>query len=86
MRKFLNKNPQILDSFTVTEKVPFEEMPTVVEKIKEIEEKLKGEGRLLLRYSGTEKKCRIMIEGKDKEATEHLVADLAACIKAQIGA
>lgn len=86
IRKYLSKNPQILDSFSVTEKVPFEEMPLVAAKVKEIQEELKGEGRLLLRYSGTEKKCRIMIEGKEKEKTEALVADLSACIKEQIGA
>jgi len=86
IRKYLTKNPQILDSFNVTDKVPFEEMPIVAAKIKEIEEKLKGQGRLLLRYSGTEKKCRIMIEGKDREATESYVAELAASIKEEIGA
>ena len=86
IRKYLTKNPQILDSFAVTEKVPFEEMPLVAAKIKEIEEKLKGNGRLLLRYSGTEKKCRIMIEGKEKASTEVLVAELAVCIKEEIGA
>lgn len=85
-RQYLTKNPQILDSFVVTEKVPFDKMPLVAAKINEIEEKLKGEGRLILRYSGTEKKCRIMIEGKNRSATETYVADLASCIKAEIGA
>lgn len=85
MRKYLTKNPQILDSFDVSEKTPFDEMPLVAKKIEEIEEKLKGQGRLLLRYSGTEKKCRIMIEGKEREATEALVAELASSIKHEIG-
>lgn len=86
IRKTLKKNPQILDSFTVTEKKDFNSMPAVAAKIEEVEEKLKGQGRMLLRYSGTENKCRIMIEGKEKESTEALVADLATCIKAEIGA
>ena len=85
MRKYLTKNPQILDSFEVTEKTPFEAMPLVAQKIEEIENKLKGEGRLLLRYSGTERKCRIMIEGKERESTQAMVNDLAACIKNEIG-
>ncbi len=85
VRKCLNKNPQILDSFLVSEKVPFDEMPKVAAKVKEIEATLAGKGRLLLRYSGTEKKCRIMIEGKDKAATEALVKELGDCIKGEIG-
>lgn len=85
IRKYLKKNPQILDSFAVTEKKAFDEMPTVAAKITEIEAKLKGQGRLLLRYSGTENKCRIMIEGKDREITEALCAELSQCIKAEVG-
>ena len=85
IRKYLTKNPQILESFEVTEKKPFEEMPVVAAKIKEIEDKLKNNGRILLRYSGTENKCRIMIEGKEKEPTELLVAELTAVIKNEIG-
>ncbi len=86
IKKYLTKNPQILDSFEVTEKVPFEDMPKVAEKVKEITAALKGQGRMLLRYSGTEKKCRIMIEGKEEEATQKMVDDLAAVIKNEIGA
>ena len=86
IRKRLIKNPQILDSFNVTEKIAFKEMPAVAEKMAEIEKALKGQGRLLLRYSGTEKKCRIMIEGKDKVVVEQMVAELGDCIKAEIGA
>ncbi len=86
-RKYLTKNPQILDSFDVTEKKDFNEMPNVAAKIEEIQEKLKENGgRMLLRYSGTENKCRIMIEGKEKESTEVLVAELSATIKNEIGA
>jgi len=84
-RKYLTKNPQILDSFEVSEKKAFETMPKVAAKIAEIEAALEGSGRLLLRYSGTENKCRIMIEGKEEDATAALVEDLSQVIKAEIG-
>ncbi len=85
IRQYLYKNPQVLDSFSVSEKVPFDKMPTVVAMVKRIKDELKGQGRLLLRYSGTEKKCRIMIEGKERQRIEDMATDLAICIKEQIG-
>lgn len=85
IRNILSKNPQILDSFEVTEKKDFDAMPIVAQKIKDITATLKGQGRLLLRYSGTENKCRIMIEGKNREVTEALCNELSVCIKNEIG-
>jgi len=86
IRKSMQKYPQILLNIEVKEKKPFEEMSSVQEKIKEIKEKLKNTGRLLLRYSGTQNICRIMIEGKNKELINQLANELAIEIKSQIGA
>lgn len=65
-KKIITKNPQVLQSFSVTEKVPVEELPKLSESIKSVEKKLSPTGRILFRYSGTEKKARIMLEGKNE--------------------
>jgi hypothetical protein len=51
-----------------------------------VEERLGADGRLVLRYSGTEPLARIMIEGPDEETVRGLAGELAAAIEAEIGA
>ena len=62
--------PQLLSNIPVRRKIPFSEMPDLAKAIEEAEASLKGQGRLLLRYSGTEPLLRIMVEGKDIELLE----------------
>ncbi len=64
----------------VGEKRPFESVPEIVAASAEIEKELHGEGRLLLRYSGTENLARVMIEGKDQAEIEGQANRLAAVI------
>lgn len=73
--------PQTLVNVKVAKKVPFEELPDVVAAKGEIERELHGEGRLLLRYSGTENLARVMIEGKDQSEIERVAHRLADVIK-----
>ncbi|MBL8181241.1 MAG: phosphoglucosamine mutase [Blastocatellia bacterium] len=73
--------PQTLVNVKVAKKVPFEELPDVVAAKGEIERELHGEGRLLLRYSGTENLARVMIEGKDQSEIERMAHRLAEVIK-----
>ncbi len=56
--------PQTLINVTVKEKKDFNKMKTVAEAVKDAEKQLKGKGRVLLRYSGTEHVARVMVEGK----------------------
>jgi phosphoglucosamine mutase len=77
--------PQLIKNVRVREKPPLEGIPTVAESARRIEEKLVGEGRLVLRYSGTESLARIMIEGRDKAEIAALAEELAAVIAAEIG-
>ena len=51
---------------------------------KEIETPLNGEGRVLVRYSGTQKMCRVMVEGPSEAVTEKYAAQLAAVVKAAL--
>ena len=68
------------------EEPPFEELPEVMETTRSVEERLGEDGRLVLRYSGTEPKARVMIEGKDQDEIDALAAELADTIRGAIGA
>jgi len=78
--------PQILVNVRVRVKTPFAEVPAIQNTAREIENTLGSEGRLLLRYSGTEALARVMIEGKDQQEIETQAAELAAVIKENLGA
>ncbi|MBK6748879.1 MAG: phosphoglucosamine mutase [Pyrinomonadaceae bacterium] len=79
------KYPQILKNVKVREKRPFSDLPEIVELSKQIESELHGQGRLLLRYSGTENLARVMIEGKDQTEIESQAKRLANVILVNIG-
>ncbi len=77
--------PQILLNVKVREKQPFEEMPEIMAEANLVENELHGEGRLLLRYSGTENLARVMIEGRDQAAIESQAGRLVDVIKKTLG-
>jgi phosphoglucosamine mutase len=78
--------PQTLKNVRVREKVPFSELASVQAAVEEVEELLSQKGRLLLRYSGTEKLARVMIEGEDQNQIEEYAARVARAIESEIGA
>ncbi|HVF47420.1 MAG TPA: phosphoglucosamine mutase [Pyrinomonadaceae bacterium] len=77
--------PQILLNTRVREKRPFNEVADIAEAARTVEGELHGEGRLLLRYSGTENLARVMIEGKDQAAIEMQARRLASVIEKALG-
>jgi phosphoglucosamine mutase len=77
--------PQILVNVKVKERRDLASIPEITERITEIEKHLNGKGRLLLRYSGTEPKVRVMIEGEDQEKIKELAEDLAGIIMQKLG-
>jgi phosphoglucosamine mutase len=79
------KFPQILLNVKVNEKRPFDDVPEIAAAAKQVESELHGEGRLLLRYSGTENLARVMIEGKDQLSIETLATRLANVIENALG-
>lgn len=81
----LKKYPQVLINVDVKEKKRFEEMPSVMNAINEAEKSLKNKGRLLIRYSGTQNICRVMIEGKDKDLIKELANNISDKIREEIG-
>ncbi|MEP6569020.1 MAG: phosphoglucosamine mutase [Acidobacteriota bacterium] len=78
--------PQILVNVAVAVKRPFAEIPAIQDVVDEVETKLGSQGRLLLRYSGTESLARIMIEGKRQDEIEKYAAALQAVIRHSLGA
>ncbi|RLG71220.1 MAG: phosphoglucosamine mutase [Candidatus Iainarchaeum archaeon] len=74
--------PQIKINLPVKEKVPIKELKLVTEKIKEIENSLNNKGRVFVRYSGTEKKVRILVEGNcAKNELENYAQSIAEAFK-----
>ncbi len=77
--------PQILVNVPVREKVPFSELASVQAEVAAVEELLSHKGRLLLRYSGTERLARVMIEGENQKKIEDYAHRIAEAIKREIG-
>jgi len=77
--------PQVILNVRVARKPPLESIEAVAQAIKELEDTLKGNGRILVRYSGTENLARIMIEGKDESQISRQARDLAAVIERELG-
>lgn len=74
--------PQVLKNVHVERKIPFEEAPEVQAVVQKVEKALYGKGRVLLRYSGTEAVCRVMVEGQDIDKVEAYTNEIVdACEK-----
>ena len=59
-------------------------MPEIKEVIEEAENQLGQEGRILVRYSGTERLCRVMVEGRSEREVKDLAEKIAAVIKSKL--
>lgn len=78
--------PKILKNVKVREQKDLNSLPTVQRHIQEIEQRLEGKGRLLVRYSGTEPLVRIMVEGENEEEIKTIATELASTIEKALGA
>ncbi len=78
--------PQVLLNVKVAKRVAFETLPGVTAAARSVEGRLGGDGRLVLRYSGTEPLARIMIEGPEQGMIDGLAEELAVAIRGELGA
>jgi len=81
----MERVPQVLVNVPVASKPPIEELPDVISVIQGIEASMGGEGRVLVRYSGTEPKARVMLEGLDVRQIEQYAHDIAAALRQSVG-
>jgi len=81
LKKIFNKFPQLLKNIEVPEKVPLKAITGLEKKINEYEKALDGRGRIFIRYSGTEKKLRIMIEGDDLPKIRNMIDSLEKIVR-----
>jgi phosphoglucosamine mutase len=76
--------PQVLVNVRVKEKVKLADVPPVKAVMDAVEQRLDGQGRLLVRYSGTEPLLRIMIEGKDQDQIRGWANEIADAVRAHL--
>jgi phosphoglucosamine mutase len=77
--------PQKIRNVHVREKVPFASIPQVASAIKQAEDELAGNGRVVVRYSGTEKLARVMIEAESEALMQKHVAAIATALQDAVG-
>jgi phosphoglucosamine mutase len=85
LRKSFSLFPQKLLSIRVKERVPLESVPRLSAAIKDLEKRYDKEGRVNIRYSGTESLLRLMLEGPDVVKVEQDITELAAIVEQELG-
>ncbi len=78
--------PQVIVNVRVREKRPLDELPRVAAAIADAEAALAGNGRVVIRYSGTEALARVMIEAESRELMQQHSEHIAKVIRAELGA
>jgi phosphoglucosamine mutase len=86
LAKLMALFPQEVVNVDVARKPPLEELAEVQAAIGAAEAELGERGRVLVRYSGTQSMCRIMVEGPSEEQTRRLARAIADAVEASIGA
>jgi phosphoglucosamine mutase len=81
----MERVPQILENLTLPSRRPIEEMPKLSDGIRKCEAKLGRDGRVLVRWSGTEAKLRIMLEGPKEDLIRNMAKELAALARKDLG-
>ncbi len=82
----LTTYPQVLINVRVARKVDLETIPAVAMVMSSVESRLAGNGRLLVRYSGTEPLLRVMLEGRDPDEIREWAQEIADAVKRHLGA
>jgi len=81
----LTTYPQILMNVRVREKAELKSVPAIADAIARVEARVAGQGRLLVRYSGTEPLLRVMLEGKHQEEIRGWAQEIVDVVKAHLG-
>ncbi len=84
LKKIMKVYPQILINIDVSEKPPLDTVPEIQNIIKEVESELGDNGRVLVRYSGTQNMCRVMVEGPTEDTTKVLAQKIADVVSTRL--
>ncbi|MFO7930585.1 MAG: phosphoglucosamine mutase [Thermodesulfobacteriota bacterium] len=85
LRQIMTVYPQILKNVRVSSKTDIYRVPEIAQTIERVEKHLGGQGRVLVRYSGTRPLCRIMVEGPDPDETRRLCQEIVDVVAEKIG-
>src|SRR5205814_3859642 len=77
--------PQRIQNIRVREKIPFDQVPEIKSAIESAQRELNGDGRIVVRYSGTEALARVMVEAESEEKMNALTDGIAGAIKKALG-
>jgi len=78
--------PQVLLNVPVKEKINIQNIPEITKVIDKVENQLQDQGRVLVRYSGTQSLCRVMVEGPHKDETLQYCQEIVDVIQEKLGA
>jgi len=81
----MERVPQVLESVTLRARKPLEDMASLQRLIERVRASLGKEGRVLVRWSGTEPKLRVMVEGPDEGRIRTIAQDLVAAAREDVG-
>jgi phosphoglucosamine mutase len=76
--------PQVLLNVRVRERTDYLNVPAIADIIRRVEQRVDGEGRVLIRYSGTEPLLRIMIEGKREDEITAWAEEIAVTVRTHL--
>jgi phosphoglucosamine mutase len=77
--------PQVIRNVKVAKRIPFDEVSELTMEVKKVEHDLGPEGRVLLRYSGTENLARVMVEGENQDVVQGNCEHLASMVAKFLG-
>jgi phosphoglucosamine mutase len=84
-REAMERVPQVVESVTLAARRPLEDMASLQAAMARVKDALGREGRVLVRWSGTEPKLRVMVEGPDEGRIGTIASDLVAAARKDVG-
>jgi len=85
LASFVQRYPQICMNVKVSQKPPIESLKGLTKAINEVEQVLGTTGRVVVRYSGTENSCRVMVEGTEYKQVIQLAESISSIVRQEIG-
>jgi phosphoglucosamine mutase len=85
LRTVMRSYPQVLQNVTVPNKAGLDESAAIWEAVSVAERKLHGDGRILVRASGTEPLVRVMVEASDAATAEGIAAEVSTVVTRELG-